>query len=273
MPLINISHADDARIEEFCQIRERDLIRSSGQFIAEGKVVLRHLLNANSRSSKFQINKLLILENRVAGLQHLIAKLAVDIPIYVAKRDVIDAIAGFPMHRGILALGSYDGTIDDLSWIEEGQEVSLVLIASQIANHDNMGSIFRNASAFGVHRILLDDQCCNPLYRKAIRVSVGATLTVPFSNAINLKATLPQLVERGYGLFGLTPSGGVPIRGVKFPPKTAIVIGAEGRGIEEDILSTIENVQINQSNDIDSLNVSMATGIALWHISDHMGLI
>lgn len=273
MQLTEISYEDDPRIEEFCQIRERDLIRGSGQFIAEGKVILQHLLNAASEFPSFEIKKLLILENRLAGLEGLITRVPVSVPIYVAKRDVIDAIAGFPMHRGILALGSYNAPIDDFSWMEKEQKSSLVLVASQIANHDNIGSIFRNASAFGVSRVLLDDQCCNPLYRKAIRVSVGSALTVPFSNALDLEATLPKLVEHGYELFGLTPSGGTSIRNVNFPAKTAIIIGAEGVGIDKGILSKVQNVQINQTNDIDSLNVSMATGIALWHVADQLGLI
>lgn len=273
MRVIEISREDDPRIEEFCQIRERDLIRGFGKFIAEGKVILQHLLNATSEFPSFKIEKLLILENRLAGLEGLIAKVPASVPIYVARRDVIDAIAGFPMHRGILALGSYNASINDFSWVEKEQKESLVLVASQIANHDNMGSIFRNASAFGVSRVLLDDQCCNPLYRKAIRVSVGSALTVPFSSALSLETTLPKLVEHGYELFGLTPSGGASIRNIKFPAKTAIIIGAEGEGIDKDILSQIQNVQINQTSDIDSLNVSMATGIALWHIADQMGLI
>lgn len=273
MQHIEISDEGDPRIEEFCQIRERDLIRGSGRFIAEGKVVLQHLLDAASGRSSFKIEKLLILENRLAGLENLIGMVPAGVPIYTAKRDVIDAIAGFPMHRGVLALGSYDASADDFSWVETDQKASLVLVASQIANHDNMGSIFRNASAFGVSRVLLDDQCCNPLYRKAIRVSVGSALTVPFSSLVDLETTLPRLQEHGYELFGLTPSGSAPIRDVKFPLKTAIVIGAEGGGINKDILSKIQNVQINQTNDIDSLNVSMATGIALWHIADQLSLI
>lgn len=273
MQVIEISDEADLRIEEFCRIRERDLIRGSGRFIAEGKVVLQHLLDAASRRTNFKIEKLLLLENRLAGLEDLISNVPADVPIYTAKRNVLDAIAGFPMHRGVLALGSYDATPDDFSWVEDEQKASLVLVASQIANHDNMGSIFRNASAFGVNRILLDDQCCNPLYRKAIRVSVGAALTVPFSNSLNLETILSRLQDHGYKLFGLTPTDGEPIRDVKFPLKTAIVIGAEGEGIDKSILSKIQNVKINQTNDIDSLNVSMATGITLWHIADQLGLI
>lgn len=273
MQLIEILDECDPRIEEFCQIRERDLIRGSGLFIAEGKVVLQHLLHTASKCSNFKIEKLLILENRLAGIEDLISNVPTDVPIYTAKRDVINAIAGFPMHRGVLALGSYHGSADDFSWVEDEDKASLVLVTSQIANHDNIGSIFRNASAFGVSRVLLDDQCCNPLYRKAIRVSVGSTLTVPFSNSMNLEATLLRLQEHGYELFGLTPTGGTLIRDVKFPPKTAIIVGAEGEGIDKAILSKVQNVQINQTSDIDSLNVSMATGIALWHIADQMDLI
>lgn len=273
MQIIEISDESDPRIEEFCQIRERDLVRNSGQFIAEGKVVLQHLLDTVLKRTKFKIEKLLILENRLAGLESLLSKVPVGVPVYTAKRNVLDAIAGFPMHRGILALGSYDAGGGNFDWAEDEQDTSLILIASQIANHDNMGSIFRNASAFGVGRILLDDQCCNPLYRKAIRVSVGSALTMPFSNFMNLDMIFSGLQERGFELFGLTPTGGTQIRNIKFPSKTAIVIGAEGEGINKDTLSKIRNVKINQTNEIDSLNVSMATGIALWHVADQIGLI
>lgn len=146
-------------------------------FIAEGKVVVEKLLGAATCRRPLS---LLIAAKRADSLQPLLSGLPADMPVFVAAQPVLDAIAGFPLHRGILALGRRveSRTADSLLAGIPGD--CDVLLLSGIANHDNMGGIFRNAAAFGAKVVLLDSDCCDPLHRKAIRVSVGAALLVPF---------------------------------------------------------------------------------------------
>ncbi len=104
-------------------------------------------------------------------------------PVYAASQPVMDAIAGFHIHRGILAVGRKREADDPETLIASLPKRALVVILVGLSNHDNVGAIFRNAAAFGADAVLLDETCCDPLYRKAIRVSVGAALKVPFAVA------------------------------------------------------------------------------------------
>ena len=126
-------------------------------------------------------SSLLIAEKRLAALEPLIAKLPAEVPVYSASQKVLDRIVGFPMHRGILALGRRPAATSAEALLAGLGRRAVVLVLYGIANHDNVGGIFRNAAAFGADAVLLDAACCDPLYRKAIRVSVGAALVVPFA--------------------------------------------------------------------------------------------
>ncbi|MFN7012624.1 MAG: TrmH family RNA methyltransferase, partial [Allorhizobium sp.] len=157
--LIAIEDPADPRIAEFSQIRERDLTGRAGGFIAEGTVVLRMLAAAHGAGRGIRAEKLLLLRNRVEGVADLLAAFPEDVPIYVAEAAVLDAIAGFHLHRGVLALGRREGgeTIDAL--IGALPQDALVLVGCGISNHDNIGALFRNAAAFGADAVLLDETC------------------------------------------------------------------------------------------------------------------
>ena len=121
---IEISDAEDQRVTEFCNIKERDLTRREGQFIAEGKVVLQHLINSQITDRRFEIIKILILKNRFEGVEELLSAVPATVPIYIANKSVMNDIAGFEMHRGILALGKYHA---DVKTVLDHNESSLVL--------------------------------------------------------------------------------------------------------------------------------------------------
>ncbi|MEL6436717.1 MAG: RNA methyltransferase, partial [Pseudomonadota bacterium] len=134
-----ITDPTDPRIADYINIRERDLLRDHETFIAEGKTVLQVLV----RASRFPIKSLLILENRINGIAPMIDALPSDVPVYVANRAVMDAIAGFPMHRGVLAAARKTNAPLDLD------TATRVVVLNALANHDNVGAVFRNAAAFG----------------------------------------------------------------------------------------------------------------------------
>ena len=177
--IIPIDDPEDPRVAAFRDIRERDLVGRQGRFIAEGEVVLRCL----ARSPRHRTAALLIAQQRIAAQAALIGAFAQDTPVYAAGQAVMDAIVGFPIHRGLLALGERapEPTAAEALASLAGRPDALVLALFGIANHDNMGGLLRNAAAFGVDMVLLDPTCCDPLYRKAIRVSVGGALLVPFA--------------------------------------------------------------------------------------------
>lgn len=274
--IIEITRANDPLIAEFCNIKERDLTRKSDQFIAEGKVVLQHLINSQKSNRRFEIVKILILKNRLDGIHDVLDEVPSDVPIYTADKSVMNAIAGFEMHRGILALGQFnaDGDHPDLDLNSHTANLpSLVLAACGISNHDNLGSIFRNAAAFGVDKILLDPTCCHPLYRKAIRVSVGSALTVPFELDVDIMAMIESYNQQGYSIYGLSPNGAQMIDALVPSNKTLLLLGTEGEGLPVEIMSQIKTAKISQSDGLDSLNVATASGIALWQIARQMKLI
>lgn len=264
---IRVTDIDDQRLEAFRSIKERDLVGRQGRFIAEGTVVLRMLAAPSARRNGFTAEAVLVLENRLSGVSEILSDLPAEVPVYVADRAIFNDIAGFDMHRGVLAIGRRQAATDADALIASLPRDSLVLAACGISNHDNMGSLFRNAAAFGADAVLLDETCCDPLYRKAIRVSVGAVLSVPFARGGNAQELLGSLAEAGFAIWALSPRGETPINAIATSPRLALVAGTEGEGLPQAILSRFHTARIPQQPGLDSLNVATASGIALYQLA------
>ena len=140
-------------------------------------------------------------------------------------------------------------------------------VLAGISNHDNMGSIFRNAAAFEADAVLLDEECCDPFYRKAIRVSVGAVLKVPSLRAGAVEAALAALGGAGFDVFALSPRGSMNVGELPKKGRRALVLGTEGQGLTPSVLNSVKTCRIGMSADFDSLNVATASGLALFHAS------
>ncbi|RTM00070.1 MAG: RNA methyltransferase [Hyphomicrobiales bacterium] len=263
MNLIPIDDPRDARVAAYLDIRERDLVGRHGRFVAEGKVVLDLLLS----TGRFAAESALILENRLAGLQSILEKAPSDFPVYVAGGEVMDRIAGFHMHRGILAIGVRGGAAPAEVLVETLPWRALTVVLVGISNHDNMGAIFRNAAAFGADAVLLDGTCCDPLYRKAIRVSVGAALKVPFASFGDTGTFTATLDRLGFSQFALSPRGKMDILDAERSARLALYLGTEGEGLPPDLLARLHTVRITMAESFDSLNVAAASAIALHHFS------
>ncbi|MEK1900999.1 MAG: RNA methyltransferase [Rhizobium sp.] len=269
---LTIETPDDLRIAEFRDIRERDLTGRQNRFIAEGTVVLRMLADAHAAGRGFSAEKILLLRNRLDGVAEILDTFPNDVPVYVADADVLDGIVGFNMHRGVLALGRREQATETML-LDTLAEQALVLVGCGISNHDNAGSMFRNAAAFKADAILLDETCCDPLYRKALRVSVGSVLSMPYHRGGDALALLSSLDERGFAIWTLSPRGETDIRQIPASDRMALVVGTEGEGLPEAVLSRFRSARIPQSEGLDSLNVATATGIALFAISSAMARI
>lgn len=273
--VIEIVSADDPRIEPFRNIKERDLTGRQGRFIAEGTVVLRMLAAAHRKGGAFEAECVLVLKNRLDGVSDILREFPISVPIYIAEAAVLDAIAGFHLHRGILALGrrlSTDEPGQGLDSLIAGLPTSsLVVVGCGISNHDNIGGMFRNAAAFYADAVLLDETCCDPLYRKALRVSVGSVLAVAYTREGKAVSLLEKLAAEGFTIWALSPAGETEIRNIPVSERMALVIGTEGEGLPPEVLSRFRTARISQSPRLDSLNAGTSSGLALYQMAAALG--
>ncbi len=270
---IPITQADDPRIADFRDVKERDLTGRQGRFIVEGTVVLRMLAAAHKAGGDFSAESILILENRLAGVADIISAFPAEVPVYVAKAEVLDAIVGFHLHRGILAIGKRRSENDLTATVRQLPDTSLVLAGCGISNHDNLGAMFRNAAAFYADAVFMDTTCCDPLYRKSLRVSVGSVLSVPYYRGGSAVGMLETLAAEGFDIWSLSPAGTAEIRDIPASARMALVIGTEGDGLPQDVLSRFHTARIAQSPQLDSLNAGTASGLALYQMASAMGRI
>ncbi|MCH2132904.1 MAG: RNA methyltransferase [Phycisphaerales bacterium] len=261
-----VASLDDPRVEPFRDVRDRDLRGRDGLFMAESELVLRRLLRQPER-----LHSLLLSPEKFDRLQDELLALPEAVPVLVADLEVISDIAGFHVHRGVLAAGHRPSPEQVsvpavMSTIDSAGDCTL-LLATGITNVDNMGALFRNAAAFGVDAVILDATCCDPLYRKAIRVSMGHVLGLPWAMTGNwlddLKALRSQwgvhLVaaechDRSQSVISCTP-----------PERTGFIVGSEGHGLDADTLAACDAVvEIPMATGVPSLNVATAAAILLW---------
>ena len=261
--IIAVTDPLDPRIAPFREVRDRDIVGRRGGFIAEGEVVL----NVLARSRLHRARALSISQARIERLSALIGAFPSDLPVYSAGQGVMDAIVGFPIHRGVLALGRRAAGPSAEALLASSPPRAVVLALFGVSNHDNMGGIFRNAAAFGVHGVLLDGACCDPLYRKAIRVSVGAALTVPFAKLAPGEGAIDLLTRHGFSALALTPSAMASLAHLAPPKRAAVLLGAEGPGLPAAVLGRARAIAIPMAGAFDSLNVATTSGIVLHHLA------
>jgi tRNA G18 (ribose-2'-O)-methylase SpoU len=273
MAVERVESLDDPRIALYRNLKDRDLRERHEAFIVEGRGSLEMLLDR----SPFEPESLLLSERACRSLADRIAGLPDTLPVYVASRSLMAGIVGFDMYRGVLALcrrdhdPSFDETFDPGRLTTPA--VAPVIVLEALANHDNVGAIFRNALAFGVPAIALCPRTCDPLYRKAIRTSMGATLCVPFVRTDSWPAPLARLRELGFTVAALHPDPrAVPLAasGARIGAgPLALVVGTEGPGISAAALAECDlSIRISMAEGIDSINVATAGAIALHYFRE-----
>lgn len=260
--LVRVNDVADPSLDPYIRIRERDVVGREGAFVAEGEVVVRVL----ATRSPYRMRSLLLEERRVEALRDVIEAAPEGVPAFVVPQKVMDAVVGFHIHRGVLALGDRGEALHPETLLREaaaGGGPAVVLGLVGLTNHDNVGGIFRNAAAFGARGVLLDGATCDPLYRKAIRVSVGGALVVPFARCESEDVMLDVIERSSLEAVALTPRGEVAID--RLPPcdRRVILLGTEGEGLPEHVLARARAVRIDMAPTLDSLNVAVASGIAL----------
>jgi len=261
--LISITDSRDPRVAAFLSIRERDLTNGhGGRFIVEGKVTLETLLTRG----RFEVESLFLCETRLEPLAQLLEHVPDGVPVYAASQSVMDDVAGFPMHRGVLACGK-KGAPRRPADVMPTDGPSTALLLAGVSNHDNAGACFRNAAAFGASAVLLDSESCDPLYRKAIRVSSGTALWMPFAHGGTGASLIEAAEANGHEVWALTPRADAePLTSVRVPERVALLMGAEGPGLPADLITHARPVRIPMTDGFDSVNVATAAALALSHV-------
>ena len=206
---------------------------------------------------------MLVCARRLEAVGDILGALASHVPVYLADQPVMDGIVGFHIHRGLLALAERGPGHSASELLDGLGPAATVVGVIGVSNHDNVGGIFRNAAAFGASAVLLDATSCDPLYRKAIRVSVGGALLVPFARCPSPATILAALAARGFEAIALTPRGEERIEAIAPGPRRALLLGAEGPGLPDEVLARARRARIEIVAGFDSLNVAVASGIAL----------
>ena len=269
MAIHRIEDGRDARLADYAGVREPALLLTRGLLIAEGRFVVRRLLDAG----RIRLRSLLLNDAALKGLGDLLETVAPSVDVYVGAPDVITAATGFNMHHGCLALAERPAEISLEAVLATSR---LVVVLERVVDADNVGSVFRSAEAFGVDAVLLSPGCCDPLYRKAIRTSSGAALVVPFAAAASWPAALDGLRTAGFTIAAMTPDrdamdigefvGTAAARG-----RIAVLLGTEGQGLTAEALARADvrlRIPMSSSGALDSLNIATAAGIALHRLHE-----
>ena len=261
-PTLVIDDAEDPRVAPYTALRERDAVGRRDGFVVEGEVVLTKAISAG----RHPLASVLLAHAKVGRLSPVLAELAADVPVYSARQDVLDEICGFPLHRGVLALGRRPHLPGADALLAGLGADAVVVCLLGLGDAENVGAVFRNAAAFGADAVLLDAACCDPLYRRAIRVSVGAALITPFARLNRADDPLALLERHGFEQFALSPSGKLALTELKPGGRTALLFGSEGPGLPAAVLASTRTVRIPMHGGFDSLNVATASGVVLHHV-------
>jgi len=232
----------------------------AGIFLAEGQLVMRRAALAGCRP-----RSLLLAPNRVDNLLPELMQL--DCPTYVASPEVLHAVTGFHVHRG--ALGSFDRPRVP-SAAEVLTTARRVLVLEDVNSPTNLGAIFRSAAGLGMDAVLLSPSSCDPLYRRAVRVSMGEVLALPYAYTHGWPRGLEEIRTAGFRVLALTPAADATrLEDVVIGPddRVALLLGAEGPGLTDDAMAASDlRVRIAMAHGVDSLNVAAAAAVACWAV-------
>jgi tRNA G18 (ribose-2'-O)-methylase SpoU len=267
VPTIRIDDARDARVAAYGGVREPGRLLDCGLLIAEGRFVVRRLL----ADRRVRFRSLLLNEAAHRALADALEQDAPHVDVYVTTPAVIAGVTGFHIHRGCLALADRPDEVP----LETALAMSdRVVVLERVVDPDNVGSVFRNAEAFGAGAVLLSPGCADPLYRKALRTSSGAALLVPFAAADPWPAALEAIGRAGFLIVAMTPDAPAQDLGefVATPAaagRVALLFGTEGAGLTADAIAHADvRLRIPISRTLDSLNIATAAGIALHRFEE-----
>lgn len=266
---VRIDDPDDARLEDYRTLTDPALRKryeaERGVFIVESALAVEALAASPHAAATRSV---LVGERRLGRMAEAVAALAAHgAAVYTAPADVLEATAGFPLHRGVVASVTRPTPVDPGALTAGARTV---LAVEGVNDHENLGALFRSAAAFGVDAVLLDPSCADPWYRRCVRVSMGHVLHVPHARA-PWPGTLADLAGDGWRVVALTPGTPTLLHTCPVPAadeRVVVVVGAEGPGLDPGTLAGpgVTPVRIAMADGVDSLNVAMAATVALAHL-------
>lgn len=267
-----ISSLDDPRVAHYVDVKEKQLhlhreVDGSapyGLFMAEGELVVRELVR-----SRFHVRSILVTPARLGTMRESLEAAEVRAPVYVVEPGMLEAMVGFDLHRGVLAVGVRERPRELGELLDT---VRGLVVLEDLTNHDNVGGVFRNIACLAGPRVgvVFSPRCCDPLYRKSVRISIGHVLHIPYAVASDWPGALRTIGAAGFETLAMTPGEGSEDI-TKLPPikKPAIVIGAEGAGLTAGAMAAASRkVRIPIRDEADSLNANVACAIALHRLFD-----
>lgn len=261
MPLVHIASLSDPRLEPYRSLKQTNLTRDSGRFIAEGRLVVERLL-----ASRFEVDSLLLSERRLPLWEQL--PRSGDPPVYVVSEEAARQLLGFHFHAGVLACGRRGPqlTMQELLARLPAAQPHLLVACPHMTDPDNLGSLIRVARAFGVGGMLLGRGCCDPFSRRTLRVSMGNAFELPIVESRDLAGDL-RCLQREHG-FTVTATvvdrDAQPLHQVPPLPRDVLLLGNEAHGLDARWRSLCDRqTTIPMSAGVDSLNVALAAGICL----------
>jgi tRNA G18 (ribose-2'-O)-methylase SpoU len=261
--VIDVADPADPRLDDFRDLnsvdRRPDLPSGKGLVIAEGVLVVQRML-----VSRFRPRALLGTDRRLSELAPDLAD--VDAPYYRVQAGVMAEVVGFHLNRGVLASAS---RVPELTVAQVLDGARTVAVLEGVNDHENLGSIFRNAAGLGVDAVIFGMGCADPLYRRAVRVSMGHALLVPYAWTETWPRDLQILRDNGFRLLAMTPDPTAHTLAEAMSEtaeqKVAILVGAEGPGLTEWVMRASDmRVRVPMSRGTDSLNVATAAALAFY---------
>lgn len=256
MAEFEVDDAADPRLDDFRDLTDADVRPDRrGVVIAEGVNVVERLL-----ASDYPVRSVIGVRSRIDDLAPALAD--VDAPVYVVDKWLLSDVVGFRVTRGVLAAATRPAPVPADTLLESARRIAIL---ESLNDFENLGALFRNAAAFGVDAVLLDERCADPLYRRSVRVSMGHVLRVPFAVLPDpWSDSLAAVRAHGFRLLALTPaSDATPLGSLAAPPRWAVLLGAEGPGLTAAALAAAdERVRIPMAPGVDSLNVATAAAVA-----------
>ncbi|GGM00169.1 rRNA methyltransferase [Streptomyces fumigatiscleroticus] len=263
--LITVEDPHDPRLHDYTGLTDVELRRrrepAEGLFIAEGEKVIRRAGDAG-----YAMRSMLLSAKWVEVMRDVIDE--VRAPVYVVEPDLAEQVTGYHVHRGALASMQRKPLPTAADVLRTARRVAVM---ESVNDHTNIGAIFRSAAALGMDAVLLSPDCADPLYRRSVKVSMGAVFSVPYARLEHWPEGLDEVREAGFGLLALTPDEQALTLDEAAPhrmDRVALMLGAEGDGLSRRALSAADAwVRIPMSHGVDSLNVGAAAAVAFYAVT------
>ena len=252
-----INSIDDERIKEFVSLRQSNV--DDEYVVVESKNVFKKLFENN-----IKIHKVFVTAENIDFIKNNCKN--INFPIYTATTSIMQKIVGYKIHQGMIAL------IDKPKYISFEEITGDVVVLNSLTSPENVGSIVRSCAAFNIKTLIINEKTCSPFIRRCIRVSTGNLFNINVYKSIDLKNDLIELQKNNYKILSTANAeNAISLSNYKFTSKSAVIIGNEGFGVEQDIMDLSDDIlKIDINEDVTSLNASIATSIILFKLSSQL---